>query len=187
MWFYSSTLFKGIKHPGHDPKDKENIIEFEDAMDEERYSDENKQNDFEIMKRSNSIDSEKLSSSLEDVHNDAAQAQHSNMSRREGTKPLTAHNSLVPNVVEIGKLYEQKKQLRYRQTLQKEREQRKFHAKPAPNFAAIHAAHTKRREMDEPKITIPVTPNVVLHHRQYLEKIRAKVSSISNRLFPVVK
>lgn len=81
----------------------------------------------------------------------------------------------TPNVVKAGRIYEQKKQLRMEQLAQKEREQRRFHAKPCPNFSSIHAAKAKGA-VEEPKFTVPKTPQVIRHHRKNLELVKAKVS-----------
>lgn len=83
----------------------------------------------------------------------------------------------VPNVVLAGKIYEQKRIHRMEEILRKEREQRQFHAKKAPNFNSMHAARTAKRSNDEPNYTTPVTPNVVHHHRKNVERIRIKVSA----------
>lgn len=114
----------------------------------------------------NSIDSGDLSTSLDE--------EQSQRLRPKKSKPLATHNPKIFNVVLAGKLYEEKKKLRMEQLIKKEREQRIFHAKPAPDFNYIHA-HQKRAP-EEPKYTIPTTPNVVHHHRKNMEKTKAKVS-----------
>lgn len=154
-------------------------IEFEETAIEPNENDENQQKHGNVMNQSGSVESENLSSSLDEIHIDEVQAKkQKNHGTHKIVKPLSSQNhQLVPNVVKIGEIYEQKKKIRYQQTLQREREQRKFHAKPAPNFAAIHAASSKKRDTDEHKLTIPKTPRVVHTHRKYTEIIRKRVSS----------
>lgn len=93
---------------------------------------------------------------------------------RKVSKPLTTHNPKVFNVVLAGKIYEEKKKIRMEMIEKREREQRKFHAKPAPNFNSIHA-HQKRAS-EAVNYTIPTTPKVVHHHRKNMEKVKIKVS-----------
>lgn len=90
--------------------------------------------------------------------------------------PLSQHNQQVPSVYLRGELYKQRREVRMKVLEQKEREQRKFHAKPAPNFTAIHAVHAHKRTQEEPKITVPITPRVVHSHRRFYGLAKAKVS-----------
>lgn len=91
-------------------------------------------------------------------------------------KPLGQHNSKVPNVYARVQLDKLKREYRMKAIEQQERDQRKFHAKPAPKFNAIHAAQRQKRAQEEPKITVPITPQVVRSHRHYKEIAETKVS-----------
>ncbi|XP_031628021.1 targeting protein for Xklp2 [Contarinia nasturtii] len=186
----AAERFFAVKHPEHERKKNIVNIEFEETTIEPNENDENQQNYGQAKNPSNSVESENILSSLGEIQIDSSPAQKQKTNGiRKGVKPLCAQNQqLVPNVVRIGELYEQKKKIRYEQLLQQEREQRKFHAKPVPNFAAIHAASSKKRESDEPKVTVPKTPRVVHTHRKNIEIIRKKQQEIeeANKIKPFV-
>lgn len=58
---------------------------------------------------------------------------------------------------------------------QKERQQRQFHSKPAPNFHAIHTAVERKKIQHPTKYTCPETPTVVRRHREAQERLQKKV------------
>lgn len=140
----------GRKHPEHERKEYMQKIEKKNSVE----SDDN------------------LSSSFGDeLHIDGSQTHKQN-----GRKPLTQHNLRTPNAYKQGQLYKEKQKLLEKAQLKKDRDQRKFHAKPAPNFNAIHAANSKKRVQEDPKITVPRTPQVIRSHRIYSGMAEAKVS-----------
>lgn len=158
--FYIKRVFSAAaKHPGHEKFVNNNI--FEKKIDEN--DDENDQN---AVNTHGSGAESTLSSSqekpVEEVH-------------RGYTKAVTKPK--VFNVVESVKFYEERKKHRLAEIERKEREQRKFVAKPAPKFDSIHAAANQKRSASHEKlrVTIPVTPKVVHHHRQNIEKLKTKV------------
>lgn len=149
-------------------------IVFEDTVDESERSEKCGSNDENIVKVSDSLSlSDALSSSLDEAHIGEKKKIRSQQPRNIGPRPLNVHNPKVPNVVRAGQIYEVKKKLRMEQLEKLEREMRRFHAKPAPDFSTIHAA---QKRSTESKITVPVTPRVVRTHRENLKKREAKVS-----------
>lgn len=70
------------------------------------------------------------------------------------------------NVVRFAKIYDVKKKTMLDAIQQKEREQRAFHSKPAPNFQAIHAAVDRKRQQVSAKVTCPLTPSVLRRHAE---------------------
>lgn len=96
--------------------------------------------------------------------------------RQNERVPMGQHNQHVPSAYLSGDMYKKKREFRMKVIEQQEREQRKFHAKPAPNFTVIHAVQAQKRTQEEPKITVPVTPRVVHSHRRYNVLAKAKVS-----------
>lgn len=79
------------------------------------------------------------------------------------------------NVVRFVKVYDLKKKAVMENIERKEREQRMFHSKKAPNFQAIHAAVERKRQETSPKITCPTTPSVLRRHREAQERVQKKV------------
>lgn len=79
------------------------------------------------------------------------------------------------NVVKFGHIYDAKRKAVQQAIEQREKQQRKFHSHPAPNFNVIHAAADRKRQMQPPKYTVPMTPMVVRRHRETLEKVQKKV------------
>lgn len=147
---------------------KEEIVENIENM-------ENMDNNENNIKELNSIDSDNLSSSLDEVHIDTNKKIQSKKPCSNVQKPMSLHNPKVPNVYLAGQLYELRKKHRMEQLERDEREKRKFYARPAPNFSSIHAAQSQKRSFEERKITMPITPKVVHTHRENMKKIRAKV------------
>ncbi|XP_055305323.1 targeting protein for Xklp2-like [Sitodiplosis mosellana] len=168
--------FFGRKHPEHEPKGK---IQKDDMFLDigKNGTDENKQNANAELER-NSLESENNLSLSFDEGLRIGQRHSQN-----GRKPLAQHNQ-VPNVYAQGQLYKQRKEFRMKLLEKKERDQRKFHAKPAPNFNAIHVAQSKKRTQEEPKITIPKTPQVVRSHRHYADLAKAKQDELIASLKP---
>lgn len=79
------------------------------------------------------------------------------------------------NVVRFAKVYDLKKKAMLENIERKEREQRMFHSKKAPNFQAIHAAVDRKRQQHSPKITCPTTPSVLKRYRETQERLQKKV------------
>lgn len=128
----------------------------------------------------NSAESDQLSSGLDNVQLNSAPAQKTKSNGiKNVVRPLAPHNAKdqnVPNYIKSIQLYEAKKKMRMQKLQMKEKEQRTFHAKPAPNFLAIHEARTQKKSIEDLKITVPVTPKVVHNHRKNMERLKAKVS-----------
>lgn len=168
-------LYTGRKHPEHERKDKIQSIDmfFGDAADDIKKNEANvnNQNDDVVVKQNSVESDENLSMSFEEKIQIDQPQQHNQNER----KPLAQHNPKVPGVYQRIELTKQRKELMMKAIERQERERRKFHAKPVPNFTAIHAARSNKR-LDEPKITIPKTPQVVRSHRHYSEIAQAKVS-----------
>lgn len=80
------------------------------------------------------------------------------------------------NVVKFKELYEMRKKYKLKEIEQREREQRQFHSKPAPNFQAIHAQEERKKVQQPLKFTYPETPTVVRRHREAQERVQKKVS-----------
>lgn len=80
------------------------------------------------------------------------------------------------NVVRAGKLYEERKKQRMEELERIEREKRKFHSKPAPNFRAIHAAQEHNKIERPMKVTIPTTPLAIKHDREHKQRWQKRVS-----------
>lgn len=146
----------GRKHPEHERKA---IIQKSDLFHDAKENDTNESE-------------ENYSSSLDEGLHIGQPQQH----RQNGRVPLCQHNQQVPNVYLHGELYKQRREIRMKVLEQKERDQRKFHAKPAPNFTVIHAVQAQKRVQEEPKVTVPITPRVVHSHRRYHDLVKAKVS-----------
>lgn len=95
--------------------------------------------------------------------------------------PLASIKPNVPGVYYKAEITKKKHEAQALIREREDRERRKFHAKRAPNFHAIHAAqHEKENRREEEKmekLTIPMTPKVVHHHRKNMERIKEKVSS----------
>lgn len=143
---------------------------------------ENIENNENDIKEKTPIDLDNLSSSLDEVQIDINKAEQTPKPRNDIRKPLNIHNPKVPNVVRLGQLYEARKKYRMEKIEKEEREKRKFHAKPAPNFSSIHAAQSQKRNFEEHKITVPVTPRVVHTHRENMKKIKAKVCILLKKI-----
>lgn len=79
------------------------------------------------------------------------------------------------NVFEKGKLYEQQRKRRIEAEEKRLREMRKFHAKPAPKFQAIHAAQNLKRAKQPLQFTCPMTPEVVRRHKEERKRVNLKV------------
>lgn len=171
--FFFFSFHAGRKHPEHERKDKIQNVDmfFGDTDDVAENEVIGNNHNGDVVVKQNSIESDdNLSMSFDEkIHIDRPQQPNQN-----GRKPLAQHNPKVPGVYQRIELTKQRKELMLRAIEQKERERRKFHAKPAPNFNAIHAARSNKRP-DEPKITIPKTPQVVRSHRHYSEIAQAKV------------
>lgn len=161
----------GVKRPESKCDEDLNTIkiQFEDTI-------ENNENSSHVMNTPNSVDSPNQTppSSIESGQ------QERNLAG--GLKPRQINNyaktgySAVPHVYLAGQIYEQKKKLRMQELERKEREQRQFHAKRAPDFNSIHAARNAKKVVQEHKHTIPTTPKVVHNHRKEMERIQAKVN-----------
>lgn len=80
------------------------------------------------------------------------------------------------NVVKYAKIYDGKKKAAMEAIDQKERAQRLFHSKPAPNFHAIHAAVECKRHQQPSKVTCPSTPSVLRRHTEKQAKLQKQVS-----------
>lgn len=172
-------MYKGFTHPEHEKKSENIAVVLDDTDVQEKKTKENKKDTDGIENRGNSIESESLSSSLDDVHINQIKSQQTITEKGTGTRPLAPHNSKdqhIPNVIKSIQLYEEKKKMRMQKIQTIEREQRKFHAKPAPNFGAIHEARAQKRSLEDMKYTVPVTPKVVHTHRKNMERLQAKVS-----------
>lgn len=87
------------------------------------------------------------------------------------------------NVVRFVKIYDVKKREMLHAIQQKEREQRLFHSKPAPNFQAIHAAVERKRHQQAPKVTIPMTPIVLRRHAEKQVQLQKHVRHPSDLYF----
>lgn len=87
------------------------------------------------------------------------------------------------NVVRFARIYDLKKKCKREAIEKQEREQRKFHSKPAPDFNAIHAATERKRQQQSPKITCPSTPSVLKRHREAQERLQKKVIIVAHRPF----
>lgn len=81
-------------------------------------------------------------------------------------------------VVRFTKIYDVRKKAMLNAVQQKEREQRMFHSKPAPNFQAIHAAVERKRQQQAPKVTCPITPIVMRRHAEKQAQLQKQVSAI---------
>lgn len=80
------------------------------------------------------------------------------------------------HVVQFTKIYELKKEAKMKAIEQRERAQRRFQSKPAPDFNAIHAKVARKREEQIPKITCPQTPLVLKRNRDAQERLQKHVS-----------
>ena len=147
-------LCAGRKHPEHERKAG---IQKDDIFHDTNGTNESEEND---------------SSSLDEELHIGQPQQHI----QNGRVPLSQHNQLVPNVYHHAKLYKQKKEIRMKVLQQKEDDQRKFHAKPAPDFTKIHAVQAQKWAQEEPKITVPITPRVIRSSNRSKAKAKAKVS-----------
>lgn len=90
--------------------------------------------------------------------------------KNEATKPLKDFN-----VIKFSQLYEAKRKMKMQIIEQKERAQRQFHSKPAPNFQAIHTAVERKKVQNPVKFTCPETPTVIRRHREAQERLQKKV------------
>lgn len=172
-------MYIGCTHPEHEKKSGNIAVVLDDSDVQKKKTKKNKKNTDSIENRGNSVESESLSSSLDDVHINPIKSQQTITEKRTGTRPLAPHNSKdehIPNVIKSIQIYEEKKKMRMQKIQTIEREQRKFHAKPAPNFGAIHEARAQKRSLEDMKYTIPITPKVVHTHRKNLERLQAKVN-----------
>lgn len=146
-------------------------IQFEDTI-------ENNENNSNIVNTPNSVCSLTQTSTSSD-DGVLTKRGHPIRNLNDGSRPrqINTHatHSAVPHVYLAGQIYEQKKKLRMAELERKEREQRQFHAKKAPNFNSIHAADNAKRVNQEHKHTVPKTPKVIHNHRKNYERVQAKV------------
>lgn len=143
---------------------------------------ENDQNNDNIKSiRSNSVDSNNLSSDCDDVNAKPITSKKANKAQPKpsGPKKCASTKFNVPDVYFKAELMKRKHEHQAMLREKEEREKRMFHAKRAPDFKTIHAAHAvKQNRVDGDKIeklTQPVTPKVVHHHRKYSELVKIKV------------
>lgn len=134
-----------------------------------------------------SVDSDYLSSENECIQLNNVQSsplRNNNNRANLRTKPVTPKakddkDNRDFNVIRAGKLYEERKKHRMEELERIEREKRKFHSKPAPNFRAIHAAQ-EQKKCDRPmKVTIPKTPLAIKHDREIKQIWQKRVSILS--------
>lgn len=90
------------------------------------------------------------------------------------------------NVVRFAKIYDGKKKAMLNAIQQKEREQRLFHSKPAPNFHAIHAAVERKRQHQPVRITCPKTPSVLRRHEESKERLQKQVCNCLLCYLPII-
>lgn len=177
----------GVKHPEHE-RDRENqaAIKFETTADETIIDNiENNQNNGNVIKpEMNSIESDNLSSDLDEMQIEPLESKKAVKSSNGKVNAGCSNKfQLVPNVYHKIELMRKKHEVEAVLREKEEREKRKFHAKRAPNFHAIHAVqHEKEHRREEEKmerVTIPTTPKVVHRHRQNMERIKEKVRNVA--------
>jgi len=81
-----------------------------------------------------------------------------------------------PQAYRFKEIYEMKKQELLRQHLEQERNQRKFHSRPMPNFRQVHQQQANKQITH--RITCPVTPNVLKTSRDMLLKRTQKIQQL---------
>lgn len=176
----------GVKHPEHE-RDRENqaTIKFETTADETIIDNiENNQNNGNVITKMDSIESDSLSSDLDEMQIEPLKSKIAAKSTN-GQVIAGCSNKfqLVPNVYHKVELMRKKHEVQAMLREKEEREKRRFHAKKAPNFHAIHAIqHEKEHRREEEKmerVTIPTTPKVVHRHRQNMERVKEKVRNVA--------
>lgn len=174
-------LFAGVQHPEHERNRQHNAELVFETTEHEENEENNKNIGNVIENRSNSLDSNSLASDLDEMHIDRVDpASNSNSRNANVPKKPQAAKSNVPSVYYKAEFVKKKHEAQAILREREERKKREFHAKPAPNFNAIHAAQGEKLHQ-EIKITMPITPKVVHHHRKYVERKNEKVCILSDK------
>lgn len=150
----------------------------------EQNRNENRENIEHFDNNAHSIKTEDISSTFQSIHladtlpitSPLRSNINSNLLTKQRTPQPANQETKDFNVVRAGKLYEAKQKLRMEEKERIEREQRKFKSKKAPNFSAIHAALDQKKQKDDYQITVPHTPLVVKHNKEFKARWQKRVS-----------
>lgn len=189
------TLFTitGRRHPEHEKVKQEALTNFHMADEQKSAAPDKNQNDFnsenyqingdDAENNQNSMNAfqSDLSSDLEnlelknDGRSDESDKPSSNVRPVNSGGPGMKKNKELNVVLNI-EIMNLKRKARLEAIERQEREQRKFHSKPAPDFNRIHSAQAKKRAAEPMKVTHPQSPSVLRHHREAQERKQKKVS-----------